>query len=338
MVTIKDVARELNISSSSVSRALNGKSGVSSELRKRVKELAVEIGYHPDSKAKALIGGKVGVIGVIIPRSVEYSFSNAYYPLILNGICKKCEAFNYNVLLSFAYKCNYSELFFRRLVDGIIVCANRVDDSQLDDLEKHEIPTCLIPGYPKKERSKLPSVDANHFESTYKAVFHLIELGHLKIAFILGAENSKYTIERLNAYKKALEDNSIKFRSEYAPQSDFTREQGYKSMKKLLNMSDRPTAVLCTNDVITLGAIQAIHEKRMKFPDDISIISIGDTSHTKSVVPSLTTIYVPYHRIGSKAAELIIKIINGVKIRKKYIELSSNFIVRNSTISPKKSL
>jgi LacI family transcriptional regulator len=104
MVTIKDVARELNISSSSVSRALNGKSGVSAALRKQVKEVAVELGYHPDSKAKALIGGKVGVIGIIIPRSVEYSFSNAYYPLILYGICKKCEILNYHVLLSFAHK------------------------------------------------------------------------------------------------------------------------------------------------------------------------------------------------------------------------------------------
>jgi DNA-binding LacI/PurR family transcriptional regulator len=339
MVTIKDIARRLSISSSSVSRALNGKRGVSAELCERVKKVAKEIGYHPDSTARALIGGKVRVIGVIIPRSVEYSFSNAYYPLILQGICERCRALNYHVLLSFAQIESYTELFFRRLADGIIVCANRIDDKQLDDLGKNEIPTCLIPGYPKGKRNQLPSVDADHFQSTYTAVSHLIDLGHSKIAFILGAGNSKYTIDRLNAYQKALKDNGIEFKLEYAPQSDFTREQGYNSMKRLLklNRADRPTAVLCTNDVITLGAIQAINEKKMKFPEDISIVSIGDTAYTKSVVPSLTTIYIPYHLIGIRAAELVIKQINRVKIRRKCIELPSRFIVRNSTAKPNES-
>jgi LacI family transcriptional regulator len=334
MITIKDIARKLNISSSTVSRALNNKNGVSGTLREKIQTVARDVGYHPDFKARALVGGKIGVIGVVIPRSSEFTFSNPFYPEILKGIGNIANKFSYHVLLSFEGADSYASIFLKRLVDGIIVLAHRIDDAKVSELENRNIPAVLIPGYLDNFESGLPSVNVENIESVFTATDHLIKLGHKRISFILGALNSKFTLERLEGYKRAFEKNNIPVLKEYIRESDFSKKDGVKLMKELLTLPHLPTAVIGINDNVTIGVIQAIFSNGMRIPKDISVITIGDSEYVSDFNPPLTAIRIPLVEIGKKATHILLNLLNGTKLRKKNIILPSEFIVRGSTDVP----
>lgn len=334
MITIKDIAKKLNISSSTVSRALTNKNGVSESLRERIQTIAKNMGYYPNFKARALVGGKVGVIGVVIPRSSEFIFSNPFYPEILKGIGNVANKFNYHVLISFEGVDSYASIFLKRLVDGIIVLAHRIGDKKVSELENRNIPTVLIPGYLDNFESGLPSVNAENIESVFAATDHLIKLGHKRISFILGALNSKFTLERLEGYKRAFEKNNIPVLKEYIRESDFSKKDGVKLMKELLTLPHLPTAVIGVNDNVTIGAIQAIFSNGMRIPKDISVITIGDSEYVSDFNPPLTAIRIPLVEIGKKATQTLLNLLNGTKLRKKNIILPSEFIVRGSTDVP----
>lgn len=331
MISIKDIARKLNISPSTVSRAINSKSGVGKVLKAKIQKIAKEEGYHPNYKARALVGGNVGVIGVIIPRSAEFTFSNPFYPQILKGIGKVAAKFDSNLLLSFEGTESYASLYLKRLVDGIIILGHRLDDNKINELKDRNIPTVLIPGYLDEGKSSLPSIDAENVQSVYDATNHLLKLGHRKIGFILGAYNSKYTLERLAGYKKAFQRENIPIIKSYIIESDFTKSEGFRLMKKLLALPQPPTAFIGINDNVTIGGIQAIYHEKLRVPKDISVITIGDSEYVSDFTPPLTAIRIPMVEIGRKAAQTLFNVLKGVRLKKKSIILPSQFIVRGST-------
>jgi LacI family transcriptional regulator len=334
MITIKDIAKKLNISPSTVSRALTNKNGVSESLRDRIQTIARDLGYHPNFKARALVGGKIGVIGVVIPHSSELIFSNPFYPEILKGVANITNKFNYHVLLSFEGADSYASIFLKGLVDGIIVLSHRLDDGKISELENRNIPTVLIPGYLDDSESRLPSVNTENIESVFAATDHLIKLGHKRISFILGSLNSKFTLERLQGYKRAFEKNNIPVLKEYIRESNFSKKDGVKLMKELLTLPHPPTAVIGINDNVTIGAIQAIFSNRMGIPKEISVITIDDSEYVSDFNPPLTAIRIPLFEIGKKATHILLNLLNGTKLRKNNIILPSEFIVRGSTGVP----
>lgn len=335
MITIKDIAKKLSVSPSTVSRALTNKNGVSEALGEKIKKIARNMGYHPNFKARALVGGKVGVIGVVIPRSSEVIFSNPFYPEILKGIGNVANKSNYHMLLSFEGTDSYASLFLKGLVDGIIVLAHRIDDNKVPELENRNIPTVLIPGHLGNFESSLPSVNTENTESVFCATDYLIKLGHKRISFILGALNSKFTLERLEGYKRAFEKNNIPLLEEHIRKSDFSKKDGVELMKELLALPHPPTAVIGINDNVTIGAIQAIYSNGMRIPKDISVITIGDSEYVSDFTPPLTAIRLPLVEIGKKATQTLLNLLNGTKLRKKNIILPSEFILRGSTDRPK---
>jgi len=335
MLTIKDIARELNISSSTISRALNNKPGVSKILKERIQAIASNLGYHPNYKARALVGGRIGVIGVIIPRSSEFIFSNPFYPEILKGIGTVARNSNYNVLLSFEGADSYASIFLKGLVDGIIVLARRIDDEKVSEPEKRKIPTVLVPGFIKNSESTLPSVNNENIESVCRATDHLIKLGHKRIAFILGGLNSKFTIERLEGYKRAFAEKHLPLLQEYIRESDFAKKDGVRLMRELLALPIPPTAVIGINDNVTFGAVQTILNSGMEIPKDISVITIGDSEYVSDFTPPLTAIRIHLVEIGKKATQTLLNVLNGTKLRKKNIILPTEFNVRGSTDRPR---
>ena len=334
MITIKDIAEKLNISPSTVSRAINNKQGVSRILKAKIQKIAKEEGYHPNYKARALVGGNVGVIGVIVPRSAEFTFSNPFYPQILKGIGKVAAKFDSNILLSFEGTESYASLYLKRLVDGVIILGHRLDDSKIRELKDRNIPTVLIPGYLDEGKSSLPSIDAENVQSVFDATSHLLKLGHRKIGFILGAYNSKYTLERLAGYKKAFQTENFPIIRNYIIEGDFTKGEGFRLMKKLLALPQPPTAFIGINDNVTIGGIQAIYHEKLRVPGDISVITIGDSEYVSDFTPPLTAIRIPMVEIGMKAAQVLFSILKGVRLKKKNIVLPSQFIVRGSTDIP----
>jgi len=331
MATIKEIAQQLKISTSTVSRALNGKRGVSDALRKKISELANELGYYPDSNATALVNKRIGVIGVVIPRESDFVFTNPFFPRILLGINKTANKAGYHILLSIGEENDFASLYFRKLVDGLLIVSHRIDDRKVLDLEKNMIPNVLVPGFPEGTGPDVISVDGENVQSVHRTVNYLCGLGHKRIAFIMGALNSKYSIDRLEAFRQVMEQNRVEIDERYLLESNFSAAVGGKLMGTLLEMADPPTAVLLINDAVALGAIREIKRRKVRIPQDISVVAIGGSDVLDGVNPPITAINMSTVKIGEKAAQLLIKNIAGEPIKQRRVVIPSDLIVREST-------
>ena len=326
--TIKEIAKAAGVSYSTVSRALNNKKGVGPELREKIIKIASELSYFPHSSAKALVQNRVGVIGVIIPRTSEFTFQSPFYNHVLLGISAQAKQHDYRLMLSINDKKDYASVYYQRMVDGIIVIGNRIDDQHVLELEEKKIPSVVVPGFPDNSEHDIATVNSENFKSVHRAVSYLISLGHRKIAFILGKMTSKYSIERFEAYKTAFRDHKLTFDPNYLVESDFSKTDGHRLMGELLDLPDPPSAVICINDTVTPGAMQQINSRGLKIPDEISVIAIGCSDILDLFNPPLTTIKTPVVKIGQTVVHVLTQLIETGRCAKKHIIIPSEFIIR----------
>ncbi|KMY65720.1 hypothetical protein AAU61_20760 [Desulfocarbo indianensis] len=331
MSTIKEIAKAAGVSYSTVSRALNNKKGVGPELREKITQIASELSYFPHSSAKALVKNRIGAIGVIIPRTSEFTFQSPFYNYVLLGISALARQHDYHLMLSINDQKNYASIYHSRMVDGIIVIGNRIDDQHIFELEEKKIPSVVVPGFPDNNHHDIASVNSENFKCVHRAVSYLISLGHRKIAFILGKMNSKYSIERLAAYHAAFRDHKLTYDPKYLVESDFSKTDGHRLMGELLDLPDPPSAVICINDTVTPGALQQIISRGLRIPDDISVIAIGCSDILDLFEPPLTTIKTPVIKIGQTVVHVLIQLIETGRCADKHIVIPSEFIIREST-------
>ena len=329
--TIKEIAKIAGVSYSTVSRALNHKKGVGKKKREGIVRLAEQLGYFPNSSARALVKKQVGVIGVVIPRSAEFTFQSPFFSQILMGISTLAREHGYHQLLSINDPESYASLYYRHLVDGLIVVGNRFDDPNIAELEEKGIPSVVIPGFPDESSRTIATVNSENFKSVQRAVTHLIELGHRRIAFILGQMTSKYSLERLQAYQAAFRIHHLEYDPRYVVESDFSKPDAYRLMGELLDRSVPPTAVICINDTVTFGALYQINHRNLRIPDDISLVAIGGSDLLDLYAPSLTTIRIPVARIGKSAAKLLIQMAETGRSLNKHLIIPSKFVIGEST-------
>ena len=331
MSNILQIAKLANVSCSTVSRALNGRKGVSDAVRAKIVKLAQELDYYPDSSARALVSKRVGVIGLIIPRTSEYTFTSPYYSHILLGISAVVTQRGYQLMLVINERKSYAAFYHRRLVDGIIVVGNHFDDQRIFTLSQGGIPSVVVPGFIDDSPLNPLSINSENYESNYQAVSHLIELKHRRIAYILGYPNSKYSVERLTAYQDALRDHGLEIREEYTPYSDFSVADGFRLMGKLLDLPEPPTAVLCVNDSTSIGVLDQIKARDLKIPEDLSVVVTCASDILAHYDPPLTTIKVPVVSVGKAAANTLIELIETGSAPAEHTPIRSTFIVRKST-------
>ncbi|MBM4331750.1 MAG: LacI family transcriptional regulator [Deltaproteobacteria bacterium] len=222
-------------------------------------------------------------------------------------------------------------MYQHRLAAGIIVVANRTDDPRLQEAWKMKVPIVLIPGFPWKQQ--IPCVDGDSVNGVFKAVNYLVGLGHKRIAFLNGPSNSKYTLERLEAFRQALRRTHLPFDESILREYDFTQEMGYEKMKELLRGKEIPSAVLMINDYSAMGVFQAAKEMSLRIPFDISVVGFGDIPFAHMMDPPLTTVHLPFHEVGYKAAEMVIRLMQGKKLKQKHIIFPTELIIRKSTAS-----
>ena len=331
MPTIKEIAKKAGVSYSTVSRALNNKKGVSPKIREKIIRIANEMSYFPHSVARALVQKRVGVIGVIIPRTSEFAFQNPFYPNMLLGISATARQHDYNLMLSINKKEKYLSLYYRRLVDGIIVIGNRIDDPYTMELEENKIPSVVIPGFPADSKHGIASVNSDSYKCVRRAVSYLIRLGHRKIAFILGKMNSMFSIDRLAAYRDAFRENGLSYDQKYLVESDFSKTDGFRLMGELLDLSDPPSSVICINDNVTPGALHQIKSRGLKIPDDISVVAIGSSDILELFEPPLTTIKTPVIQVGKTAAHVLIQLIETGCRTENHVGIPAELVIRDST-------
>jgi len=331
LTTIKEIAKLANVSYSTVSRALNNKKGVRADVREIINKIALETDYFPHSSAKALVKKRIGVLGVIITRTGDFAFQNPYYSQILMGISDVATKHDYKLMLSINEKKSYIDLYFRRMVDGVLVIGNRLDDELVPDLEKKGVLAVVVPGFMEDSKIDIPSVNSENYQSVYRTVDYLLDLGHRKIAFILGMMNSKYSVERFKAYQAAFKDHGLAYDPKYIVESDFSKTDGSRMMGRLLDLSDRPSCVICINDSVTPGALKQISVRGLKIPEDISVVAIGSSETLDLYEPALTTIKIPVSQIGQTAAQMLIQLVENGSCSEKHVVIPSELIIRDST-------
>jgi DNA-binding LacI/PurR family transcriptional regulator len=331
-ITLKEIAHKTGFSISTVSRSLSKSKAISPETRKRIIQISKELDYIPNLRARGLVAKLPDALGVLISRTSEFAFSNPFYAEILKGIGKKAREFGQYLILSFQGEEDYDRMFKNGLAAGIIVATNRVDDPRLHAAWKAKVPMVLIPGFPFKQ--PIHSVDADSVNGALKVVNFLADLGHERIGLLTGTSNSKYSIERILGFRKGLQRNHLPFRKEWIYEFDFTQEGGYEAMAKLLSQPEVPTAVLMISDYSAMGALRAAKDKGYRIPEDLSIIGWGDVPFASMVDPPLTTIRVPYQRIGEEAAGMLLDVIHKKRIASKQMVLPVELIVRKSSGPP----
>lgn len=305
-LTMKDIAERLNISITTVSRALNNKSDVGENTRKAVLELAKSFDYAPNTMASSLRKSKSNVIGVILPRLEHYFFST-----VLKGIVSYAQKDNFVVSVgesSHNHK-KESELigqFIGMNVSGIIIapCRNELNISYVNALKQNDIPLILMDRIPKNFKGNY--IKLNDFHGAQVAVEHLIQQGYKKIAHIRGHGYSSIAEERYLGYLQALKLHNIKHNPSLVRTCEFvSSEEGYYFTKELVLSPNKPDAIFTVTDEVALGVYDALREMHLKIPEDVGVVGFSNSIVSNYLTPRLTTIDQPGVRMGEMAYEFL---------------------------------
>jgi LacI family transcriptional regulator len=307
-ITIKDIARELGISPSTVSRALKDHPDISKDTKKAVNELADKLNYQPNIVALNLRQKKTNTIGVIIPEVVHFFFST-----VISGIEDVAYSAGYNVILaqsneSYPREVAHVKALFNSRVDGMLLSLSR-ETTNFDHVESIISKGVPIVFYDRMYNSPTSSkVIVDDYAGAKEAVNHLIEQGCKRIAHIMGAPNLIISIDRLRGYKDALKENKMEVKEELILNSDSgTFEEGKSLTQKLLSSKIGVDAIFCNNDPLAMGAMVAIKEKGLKIPQDIAVVGFSNWFFGELMDPALTTIDQPGFEMGQEAARLLIR-------------------------------
>ena len=307
-VTIKDIARELGISPSTVSRALKDHPDISSETKKAVNALAEKLNYQPNIVALSLRQKKTNTIGVIIPELVHFFFST-----VISGIEDVAYQAGYSVILaqsneSFEREKTDIKALFNSRVDGMLISLSR-ETKNFDHIESIISKGVPVVFYDRMYNNPNTSkVIVDDYTGAKEAVDHLIDQGYKQIANLESASRLMISADRKRGYVDSLKEHKLEVKdawSEECPSG--SQEDAKKAALKLLSLPNPPDAIFAHSDPIAMGAILAVKEKGLKIPQDVGIIGFSNSSYVTLLDPPLTTVEQPGFEMGQEAARLLIR-------------------------------
>ncbi len=332
-VTINDIAKIANVSKATVSRVINNKAeGVSVETRDKILKLVDEYSYQPSMIARGLVTKKTKTIGLIIP-----DIANPFFPLLVRGAEDYAYKFDYHIFLcntdrSVDKERSYLKSFVEKSVDGVILTSNISEgDSQYELFKKHNIPCVLLDRHVEFDDYEA-GVYLDNVKGAYMATKLLLDHGHERIAFISGPMSVATSTNRLKGFETACEEKGVAVQRDLILEGDYSLDSGNKLIHKLLEKNKRFTAVFAGNDMMAFGAMKAMKSKGIIIPDDVEVVGFDNIELSQIVEPALTTIAQPAYKMGAHGAMLLIKLIEGKKLKKKNIILEPELIIRGTTI------
>jgi LacI family transcriptional regulator len=332
-LTLEDIARQAGVSRSTVSRVVNNLSNVSEDVRQRVLDVIQETNYHPHAAARALASHRSWTIGLILPRSVSFFFTDPYYMHLTRGIAQACNQNGYTLALFLADVKDDEEKIVARVarkgfLDGVIIQSGSFgDDAILERIIESGMPL-VVCGRPFRPE-KVSYVDIDNVNSVYNAMTYLIRLGNKRIGTITGPINSTVGIDRLEGYRRALLERGLPVDETLIAEGDFTENGGYFAMKNII--PHKPDAIFVASDVMARGAMRAIRETDLNIPGDIAIIGFDDLPNTTYTDYQLTTVRQPIGPFGVRAVETLIDLIeNGIDPPRRII-MDTELVVRGSS-------
>jgi LacI family transcriptional regulator len=307
-VTIKDIARRLQVSTTTVSNALNAKAGVGEAVRKQILALAKEMGYQPNYFAKGLVSRQSYAIGLVITN-----ITDPFYPMLALGVQEQADAFGYSTMLFNTNHCMANEkqiiqTFGSKGIDGVILGTVQQDDPVIELLDDLEIPFVLVNRLilNPKRASRIDSVSLDNYGGSFNAAAHLCRLGHTKIAIIAGDMESSTAIMRTQGARDALAEYGLSVPADWFVPCGYTETNAYKAARRILKQKEKPTAFLAQDDNMALGVREAAFESGFKIPEDIALVGFNNISLSSLTGIELTTVGQDQHAMGKTAAKMLI--------------------------------
>jgi LacI family transcriptional regulator len=323
-VTINDIAKELNITAATVSRALSNHPEISASTKKIVKEAAEKLDYNPNKIASSLRSGRTNVIGVLIPTAEHVFFGS-----VIHGISNIASQNGYDVLI---YQSNESEQFEKKgidtfisaRVDGILasIAKNTTDFSHFSKAKEKNIPIAFFDRI--NDELGISSISINDYRGAYLAAESLIKEGYQKIAYIAGPQHIKTFSERFRGHKDALASYKLDFDANWLFAGDISIDAGRKAIEYFLNLENKPDAVCAVEDFTALGVLKQLKSMDVQVPQCFGVVGFCNDLFSEHITPSLSSIDQQTVLMGEEAFTLIHKLINSegerLNVQKKILD------------------
>jgi DNA-binding LacI/PurR family transcriptional regulator len=336
-VTVKDIARKAGVSHSTVSRALHGSNLIAAETTERIQQIANEMNYSPSAAARALKTNRSQVLGVVLS-----SLADPFFSEILQGIEAGVQGSGYSIFIAAAHrdpeqKQEIVQAMVEHRVDGVIICSTTFSEKQSGQLLQHGVPLVVINNQTAEDFRY--SIYHDDVDGSRQITRHLIELGHRKIAYLGNSLSGRTTLDRLAGFRQEMESAGLPIPADYVYEIPGSEpEKGELVAEHFINLADRPTALICFNDMIAIGVQKSFQKRGIRVPEEFSITGFDNIVFSNYTNPPLTTFDQPKKFIGQKAAELILNLLDKTSKtdvpEQKIQVLKGNLLVRESTAPP----
>jgi DNA-binding LacI/PurR family transcriptional regulator len=333
---IREIASRAKVSIATVSRTINRVPTVDPQLAKRVWKVVDELGYYPNSAARSLVSGRSRVFGLIVSE-----ITNPFFPEIVQTFENLAVQHNYEILLtSTVHDEKRMELSVRRMierrVDGVAILTFGMEDALIEHLHFRKVPLVFVDVGPNLPR--VTNIRINYKNGIRQAIQHLAGLGHARIAFVTGPLHLKSALARRHAFEQSMKE--IGLDPSLTILGDHTLEGGMRAFVELIGERNRPTAVLCSNDMTAIGVMREAYQRGVEIPGHLSVVGFDDIRLAQFVIPPLTTVQMSQHELAQIAFAALLKDVERKepRLRRTDYEMSTSLVVRHSTaLIPKRA-
>jgi DNA-binding LacI/PurR family transcriptional regulator len=328
---IREIAKRAKVSTATVSRAINRVPTVDPQLAKRVWKVVEELGYYPNTQARALVSGKTRIFGLIVSE-----ITNPFFPEIVQSFEDIAVQNNYEIMLtSTVHDPKRMEMSVRRMlerrVDGVAILTFGMEEALLTGLRYRKVPLVFVDVGPHVPH--VSNIRIDYARGIRQGVQHLAALRHERVAFVTGPLSLKSAQARKSAFEESLQEIGFSVNPEYVVEGDHTMEGGMKALAHLAGLKPRPTAIMCSNDLTAIGVMRQAYEARISVPQELSVIGFDDVKLAQFVIPPLTTIRMSQTELARLAFKALLSDVekeNASEHGTEYV-LETDLVLRKST-------
>jgi DNA-binding LacI/PurR family transcriptional regulator len=337
-VTVKDIAKKAGVSHSTVSRALHSNPLISEETKQRIQQIAVDLGYLPSAAARTLKTNRSQVLGVVLS-----SIDDPFFSEILQGIEEIIQSSGYSLFIAAAHRDPAREreivqTMVEHRTDGVIICSTSFSEERSRQFLRYGVPIVVVNNQAVEDFRY--SIYHDDVDGSRQVTRHLIELGHTRIAYIGNSASGRTTLDRLTGFRQEMESAGLAVPAEYLHEaSGGGTDDGLSVAEHFLSLPERPTALVCYNDMVAIGVMKGLQQAGICVPEDISITGFDNIVFSAYTNPPLTTLDQPKRFIGEEAARLLLELLDTTAnqqaaAHQKVRSLKGQLLVRASTAPP----
>ncbi len=315
IVSLKDISKACGVSIATVSKALNDHSDISRETKERIREVAEELGYHPNAAAQALKTNRSNNIGVLFVDEANSGLTHDYFAYVLDSFKKRAEQEGFDITFINSDKSRNGNMTYLshaiyRGFDGVVIACVEFSDPQVDELIKSNIPVVTI----DHSFYNRIAIVSDNIKGVKELVTYIYEQGHRKIAYVHGQEDTAVTQSRVASFYNTMQELGVSIPDEYVISTPYRNtDKAFEATNRLLDLEDPPTCILYPDDFAAFGGLNAIRQRGLRVPEDVSVAGYDGIAIARHISPRMTTVVQNTEKIGSEAAAKLIDLINNPK-------------------------